>query len=916
MQRLFTLSISLLVCAHLHGQQVSEETARQVAENFFTEAVSNLRYESEGDGLRLDQTVAYDGIPLYYVFNAEGGNGFVLVAGSFSSYPIVGFSHEGSFNDNVLPPALDGLLSDYGDKLVELEQGKKAVITTYYSTWDRYSAKEFNIDERKATEEPQVKPLISSRWNSGCLYNSQCPEDPEGPCGHVKVGCTAVAMAQFMNYWGYPEHGHDSMAHVLPDTTYIEYVDLTCYESPYGRLCMDFDSQTYQWEQMPDRLYGENESVARLMLQWGIAINMDYGPDVSWGHLGTRQLSLNFDYSDYIYRVERADQDNMYYMHNISLRLIGESTAERFDPQGWAAHARNELDHFRPILAAGAPPSHGDRHAYLVDGYYGPELFHYNWGWGGQSDGYFPIGTEYAYTHILPAPCEKDSILPNSVNNLSYSIEEDTVFVTWDLPEMAADGDLAHKYHLSSDNGYDRITYNQQYRFLWDTIGIYHVEVEALDDCMQASDGNVVLDVVIPDSVNYHPRIRSFTPKYIDTIPVYSGVYKYFEIQASDPNGDELAYTWQVGEDEISTGTVPTLVHDFRALEPGMHTMSTKVSDQELFRQKTWVLNKIYGDLALIDDADSIGLNGKWHERLHMNAIGGKYCWAMQWDYFKQPGAEYFYKPEFSGAYEVSAYIPYMANLSNQVDYLISMDGIPLDTFRISQENAAGKWITLGVVELTSDADVSIKVTNIDHIPSDKYMAIDAIRFQMGTFDVQPPEIVVEDSILPVSGSGEGQFIHFTVTEECKVYLVPEYTEMNLNEIAAACIDSLEAIKDTRVSLSIEELEPGVYWLYAIDSAFNISEPGIFSILGVRTGNSKAQYFNIYPNPTHTELHIEAATPNHYLIEIASINGQVIVNQTMEGTVSKIDLSILQKGFYFITIRSKDFVTTRKIIKL
>jgi len=36
----------------------------------------------------------------------------------------------------------------------------------------------------------------------------------------------------------------------------------------------------------------------------------------------------------------------------------------------------------------------------------------------------------------------------------------------------------------------------------------------------------------------------------------------------------------------------------------------------------------------------------------------------------------------------------------------------------------------------------------------------------------------------------------------------------------------------------------------------------------------------------------------------------------MEGTVHQIDLSSFKKGVYFITIRSKEYVTTEKIIKL
>ena len=36
----------------------------------------------------------------------------------------------------------------------------------------------------------------------------------------------------------------------------------------------------------------------------------------------------------------------------------------------------------------------------------------------------------------------------------------------------------------------------------------------------------------------------------------------------------------------------------------------------------------------------------------------------------------------------------------------------------------------------------------------------------------------------------------------------------------------------------------------------------------------------------------------------------------MEGPTHQLDLSSFQKGVYFITIRSNDFVRTRKIIKI
>ena len=74
--------------------------------------------------------------------------------------------------------------------------------------------------------------------------------------------------------------------------------------------------------------------------------------------------------------------------------------------------------------------------------------------------------------------------------------------------------------------------------------------------------------------------------------------------------------------------------------------------------------------------------------------------------------------------------------------------------------------------------------------------------------------------------------------------------------------------------------------------------------------------FNIYPNLTQNRLTIETNQPGHYLLNITSLNGQQVLIGEMEGSTYQIDLSPFPKGVYFITIRSKDFVSTRKIIKL
>jgi hypothetical protein len=71
----------------------------------------------------------------------------------------------------------------------------------------------------------------------------------------------------------------------------------------------------------------------------------------------------------------------------------------------------------------------------------------------------------------------------------------------------------------------------------------------------------------------------------------------------------------------------------------------------------------------------------------------------------------------------------------------------------------------------------------------------------------------------------------------------------------------------------------------------------------------------VYPNPFSSLLTIETGFAGQSLIQINSTNGQLIYTSIMAGNHNQMDLSFLMDGFYFITIKMKDLVTTRKILK-
>ena len=62
---------------------------------------------------------------------------------------------------------------------------------------------------------------------------------------------------------------------------------------------------------------------------------------------------------------------------------------DNFTPTEWEAVIRHELDQGRPLLYSGGSPS--GRHLFICDGYDEAGLFHINWGWNGDDDGYFDL---------------------------------------------------------------------------------------------------------------------------------------------------------------------------------------------------------------------------------------------------------------------------------------------------------------------------------------------------------------------------------------------------------------------------------------------------------------------------------------------------------------------------------------------
>ena len=126
----------------------------------------------------------------------------------------------------------------------------------------------WNNGHREVRAANSVAPLIQTQWGPGCFYNAFCPVDTaaHASCLHVAAGPGAVAMAQIMKYYNFPEHGTGEHGYPHP---------------VYGIQYANFGSANYNWASMPPTLTTTNDALATAIYHCGVSQDMNFGTTTS-----------------------------------------------------------------------------------------------------------------------------------------------------------------------------------------------------------------------------------------------------------------------------------------------------------------------------------------------------------------------------------------------------------------------------------------------------------------------------------------------------------------------------------------------------------------------------------------------------------------------------------------------------------
>ena len=333
------LSLAIMLCISvlpMSAQSVTKEAALEKASTFLQKSENNT-FNTRKAARKAPQLVLANNRDEFYIFNDEANGGYVIVSGDERTPDVLGYSDNGHYDSKHVPCNMQAVLDGYAEQV------------SYLRTHPEYK-----MPVLKRMNETKVAPLLGEiAWNQWWPYNEMCPTI-DGQ--HCPTGCVATATAQVMYYHKWPERGKGSNS----------------YEWNGQTLSADFSQSVYRWDLMTPT-YNNNSSkescdaVALLMHDVGFACNMNYSLGGSGASGEGGSLIKYFDYD----------------------KSMGYIQRNNCDEESWHNFIWDDLHNGRPVLYGGGSSYGG--HALVIDGYDGNGYYHFNFGWGGASNGNYTM---------------------------------------------------------------------------------------------------------------------------------------------------------------------------------------------------------------------------------------------------------------------------------------------------------------------------------------------------------------------------------------------------------------------------------------------------------------------------------------------------------------------------------------------
>ncbi|MGM9830826.1 MAG: thiol protease/hemagglutinin PrtT [Paludibacteraceae bacterium] len=356
LQRITLTIIASLASLVLSFAQITESEIKQRAEMLFNTFTADARTYNTSPMRKVQsiKAIKRKERPYLYVANMQDG-GWAILSNEPKYTPIVGYGDTGEFllDTTSMPPALCLLLEHHMNNIDSLRASAN------YEAMPANEAMPNNIVVcAPLLSNNQWKQSGNNGYDFSCdhAYNKQCPTFYDVSCGKPYAGCSAVAMAQIMRYWQWPD-----------------YAQIRAHISMAGVTHGDLITRYYDWDNMPLSMNNNTplyqvDAITWLLVNCGYAANMVYSGDIG--------SAAGID------KINSAMQTEF----NYHTKRIHEYAGTDMVPI-----LKQELDNKRPILCQ-AWSSLTSAHSFVIDGYTSTGKFFINWGWGLSNNGYYDMG--------------------------------------------------------------------------------------------------------------------------------------------------------------------------------------------------------------------------------------------------------------------------------------------------------------------------------------------------------------------------------------------------------------------------------------------------------------------------------------------------------------------------------------------
>lgn len=324
---LLSFAMPLCLKAHVVTPKEAENIARKYIKLPTKKATRGLSKQS-----------GYSQNAPYYIYNDAQNKGFVIVSGTTEMGEILAYSNENALDTINLHPGLAQLLNSY-------KMAFKAINTN-------------NAVETEAKKgaffAKTVAPLLKTTWSQDAPYNALL--------GYNYTGCVATTISQVLKYHEWPVQGMGNVSYVNTSDNRTLSGNLNLSQYDWANMLPNYDAPVQATQ-------AQRNAVAKLMKDVGLASGMQYHPGFA---VATNQGAFDAFVKHFDYQAT----------------CVYQSTE---GPSVFADLLRQELVDGFPFYFYGATKDYKGAHAWVVDGFDDKGFFHMNFGWNGQSNGYYSL---------------------------------------------------------------------------------------------------------------------------------------------------------------------------------------------------------------------------------------------------------------------------------------------------------------------------------------------------------------------------------------------------------------------------------------------------------------------------------------------------------------------------------------------